>query len=252
MGIIGGTLGYQILRRIGRNGTAGSMDGTAHKARGKLETCFGPGIWKQIEGRTVIDFGCGRGHEVVEMARRGARFVTGLDIQEHFLAEWRAEARQAGTSGTCEFVARTDKVADVIVSLDAFEHFGDPADILVQMHRLLAPGGHVVISFGPTWYHPLGGHLFSVFPWAHLIFTEPSLIRWRSDFKKDGATRFSEVAGGLNQMTIRRFTTIVDQSPLEFSRLELVAIRQLAPLANRWTREWTTSVVRATLNSRDH
>jgi hypothetical protein len=55
----------------------------------------------------------------------------------------------------------------------------------------------------------LGGHLFSVFPWAHLIFSEQALIRWRSDFKSDGATRFSEVAGGLNQMTIRRFERLI-------------------------------------------
>jgi len=31
------------------------------------------------------------------------------------------------------------------------------------------------------------------------------LIRWRSDFKTDGVTCFSDVAGGLDQITIRRF-----------------------------------------------
>ncbi len=70
------------------------------------------------------------------------------------------------------------------------------------MASLLKPSGFALVEFGYTWFHPYGGHLFSVFPWAHLIFTEKSLIRWRSDFKTDGATRFQEVAGGLNQMTI--------------------------------------------------
>ncbi len=51
------------------------------------------------------------------------------------------------------------------------------------MNTLLQPAGEVLVSFGPTWYHPLGGHLFSVFPWAHLIFSEKALIRWRSTFK---------------------------------------------------------------------
>ncbi len=63
------------------------------------------------------------------------------------------------------------------------------------MDAMLKPGGRLYASFGPTWFHPYGGHLFSVFPHAHLIFTERSLIRWRSDFKSDGATRFHEVAG---------------------------------------------------------
>jgi hypothetical protein len=77
----------------------------------------------------------------------------------------------------------------------------------------------VPISFGPTWHHPYGGHLFSVFPWAHLIFSEKALTRWRSDLRDDGATRFGEVAGGLNQMTIRRFEELVADSRLCFDRL---------------------------------
>ena len=64
---------------------------------------------------------------------------------------------------------------DAIVSIDAFEHFSNPASALKTMHAMLNPGGRVYVSFGPTWYHPLGGHLFSVFPWAHLLFSETAL-----------------------------------------------------------------------------
>jgi hypothetical protein len=109
----------------------------------------------------------------------------------------------------------------------------------------------VLTSFGPTWYHPLGGHLFSVFPWAHLVFTEKALIRWRSDFKTDRATKFGEVAGGLNQMTIKRFERVVAESPFRFEHLELVPIRKLRRVANRLTREATTAIVRCKLVPRD-
>ncbi len=256
MGFVGGELGYQVLRRISRDGNTGHMDGSVYRKRGKLETLFGPEIWEQIKGRTVIDFGCGSGGEVVEMARHGAHRVIGIDIQEHFLAQGQAAAKQAGVLEQCEFTTGTDEKAEVVLSVDSFEHFDDPAEILIRMHRLLAPGGRVIVSFGPTWYHPLGGHLFSVFPWAHLIFTERSLIRWRSDFKQDGATRFSEVAGGLNQMTIQRFEKLVEQSPLKFEEIKLVPIRKMAfivknlPIASNITREWTTAVVNARLISR--
>ena len=134
--------------------------------------------------------------------------------------------------------------------MDAFEHFGDPAGILGIMNALLQPTGEVLVSFGPTWYHPLGGHLFSVFPWAHLIFSEKALIRWRSAFKTDGATRFSEVAGGLNQMTIAKFEKLVATSPFKFASLELVPIKKLRSFHNRFTREFTTAVVRCRLVKR--
>jgi SAM-dependent methyltransferase len=145
------------------------------------------------------------------------------------------------------FTATPERPADVVVSLDSFEHFDDPAAILDTMAKLLRPGGIVAVSFGPTWYHPLGGHLVSVFPWSHLIFSEAALMRWRADWRTDGATRFSEVEGGLNQMTIRRFERIVQDSPFRVVHLEAVPIRKLRPLASRITREFTTALVRCTL-----
>jgi len=69
-------------------------------------------------------------------------------------------------------------------------------------------------------------------------------MAWRAAFKDDGATRFSEVAGGLNQMTVSGFIRVVEASPFCFDALELVPIRKLRYLHNRFTREFTTSAVR--------
>jgi SAM-dependent methyltransferase len=250
MGMIGGELGYRLLKRFGKPTNDGRMDGSAYRERSKLEVLLGADVWEQIHDRIVLDFGCGTGDDAIQMAQRGARRVIGIDLQQRFLDVARANAAKAGVADRCEFATATDERAEIIVSLDAFEHFEDPDAILRLMGTLLAAGGRILISFGPTWFHPLGGHLFSVFPWAHLLFTEKALIRWRSDFKNDGATRFGEVAGGLNQMTIRRFERIVAQSPFRFEHFEPIPIRRLAPVANRFTREWTTAVVRCTLVAR--
>lgn len=244
MGLVGGALAARILRRYGGDN---GMNGSAYAGKSKLEALMGPDVWQQVQGKVVLDFGCGCGHEAVEMAQHGATRVIGVDILEPALEQARRFARTSGEHERCAFTTSPSTQADVIVSLDSFEHFGDPTAILQTMHRYLAPGGSVLVSFGPTWYHPLGGHLFAVFPWAHLIFTEASLIRWRSQFKADGATRFSEVAGGLNQMTIGRFLKLVAQSPLRVAELELRPIRRLAPLHNRLTREFTTATVKARL-----
>jgi SAM-dependent methyltransferase len=184
------------------------------------------------------------------MAQRGAGRVIGIDIRDEVLAAARERALRAGVSDRCEFTTSTTEPSDIVVSIDAFEHFEDPVGILRIMEKLLKPSGQVIATFGPTWYHPLGGHLFSVFPWAHLFFSEQALIRWRSDFKSDGATRFSEVAGGLNQMTISRFERLLNESPFEAMSLELVPIRKLRLLHNRYTREFTTAIVRCRLSKR--
>ena len=250
MGIIGGTVGYQLLRRIGKDGTVELTDGSSYADRSKTEALLGKQIWNEIAGQVVIDFGCSTGGAAIEMAQRCARKVIGIDIQERWLKIAREEAARSGVSDRCKFVRSADERADVIVALDSFEHFDDPGEVLRQMANFLKPSGCIRAAFGPTWLHPLGGHLFSVFPWAHLIFTEKALIRWRSDFKTDGATRFSEIDGGLNQLTIRRFKRLVEDSPLRMVKFETLPIRQLRPLANRFTRELTTSVVRCKLVAR--
>lgn len=247
MGVIGGPIAYRLLRRISIDGETGYCDGSAYDGVSKIETLLGKRIWEDTRDKVVIDFGCGDGEDAVEIAKRTAKKVIGVDIRERALANARARAAAHGVADRCHFATTTEEKADLILSLDAFEHFDDPAQILRIMRRLLKDGGCIVAAFGPTWYHPLGGHLFSVFPWAHLIFTEKSLIRWRSDFKTDGATRFCEAEGGLNQMTIRRFETIVAASDFKFAEFEPVPIRKLQPLANRLTREFTTAIVRCKL-----
>lgn len=200
-----------------------------------------------LAGKTVMDFGCGAGAATVELARRGAVRVVGLDIRENVLSVARQRARSAGVERQCEFVTTFHEPVDVILTIDAFEHFADPAGVLLEMHRLLRSDGYVLAAWGYPWLHPYGGHLFSVFPWAHLLLPERSLVGWRATFKDDGATRFEEAEGGLNRMTISRWEQLVEDSPFRFASYELVPIRRLRRLHNWMTRELLTSVVRARL-----
>lgn len=250
-GVLGGNAGYRLLRRVGRRVvTHNPCGGRAYDGRSKLEALFGPGIWAEVVGKTVIDHGCGPGKEAVELAKHGARRVIGIDIRESELVGARRAAETQGVADRCVFVTRTDEKADLIVSIDAFEHYADPAAVLREMRGLLHDGGRVWVSFGPPWYHPLGGHPFSVFPWAHLVFAEGALIRWRSDFKSDGARRFCEIGGGLNQMTVRRFERLLAGSEFRVERFEAVPIRKLRLLHNYVTREFLTSSVRCVLAPR--
>lgn len=242
MALIGGRLAALILNRYSWH------DLEAHpgySGEGKLNSLFGPEFWDQIRGKIVIDFGCGHGTEAIDMARHAAARVIGVEALESSLRVGLENLALSGVTN-CDFVKQTDELADVILSLDSFEHFDHPGRILNEMARLLKPDGRVIASFGYPWYHPLGGHM-PLFPWAHLVFSERALMTWRSKFKTDGATRFEEVDGGLNQMSIGKFERIISESPLKIDSMRTIPIRRVRRLHCRLTREFLTSVVQAVL-----
>src|SRR6476469_403109 len=253
MGIIGGKLAAYLLKasqNVSRwyyGGESKLMDGSSYAGRSKMEVLLGSGIWSHIKDRSVLDFGCGFGDEVIEIASHGAAHAVGLDIDKAYLEVARTKVNNL----PCKFVSQTNEKFDVIFSIDAFEHYNDPDGVLRQMANLLKPDGKVIISFGPTWYHPLGGHLFSIFPWCHLVFSEQALIRLHPNFIVNRARNFQDF--GLNQMTVHRFIrTVEESSPFRFEKFEAVPIRALKPITNRLTREFTTSIVRCVLELKDN
>jgi len=254
MGVIGGACGVRILRTISPDGKGGLADGVppAYRNRSKLQQLLGPGIWDEVRGKIVVDFGCGEGREVVEIAEHGARHVIGIDANPQWLDRAAALASEHRVADRCTFVRRWTRAgsADVVVSLDSFEHFDDPGDVLRIMHAMLRPGGTVLCAFGPTWYHPYGGHIFSVFPWAHCLFSEHAMVTWRSQLPGKLPTRSLREAG-LNKMTVRRFRKLVAESPLEFASFDAVPIRRVPRLAHASMPEMTTSIVRCRLVARD-
>src|SRR5215467_13864806 len=126
MGIIGGPIAYRLLRRISVDGETGYCDGSAYDGVSKIETLLGKRIWEETKDKVVIDFGCGNGEDAVEVAKRGAKRVIGVDIRERALEKARARAADRGVSDRCLFTTATKEKADLILSLDAFEHFNDP------------------------------------------------------------------------------------------------------------------------------
>lgn len=248
MGIIGGDVGYRLLRYLSPKGDSEYI---ADQSTSRVAELLDAQIWDDLKGKVVLDYGCEGGLDAIEIARHGARKVIGVDTNEHAVGMARERAERAGVIDRCLFTTDAGESlvgsVDVIVSIDAFEHFADPGGVLRTMRRLLKPDGYVIATFGPIWYHPLGGHAFSIFPWAHLLFTERALLRWHRDWSKQDATRFGDIRGGLNQMTIKRFLRTVNESEFQFESFEAVPIRRLRPFANRLTREFTTALVKCKL-----
>ena len=223
------------------------LNGHAYDGRSKLKTLLGSSLFHKTRGKTVIDFGCGYGDQTIELAKRGAKLVIGLDIREELLA---AASRKASGITNVRFLTPRQcprEAADFVISLDSFEHFDDPSAVLDLMNDLLRPGGTLLSSFGPPWKHPFGGHTFSAFPWAHLLLSEPALVGWYNQNKNKAIFRFEEVSGGLNRMTITKFEALVRSSRFREALITPVPIRKLKRLHNALTREYTTAVIKCQL-----
>ena len=80
MGIIGGELGYRLLRGIASAPRQGQMDGSAFAGKSKLEVLLGRDMLARTTGKSVLDFGCGEGAQAVELAERG--LLSGVDRRE--------------------------------------------------------------------------------------------------------------------------------------------------------------------------
>lgn len=215
--------------------------------RQPLDKIMGPEFKDAIQGKFVVDFGCGHGDDVGTMAQMGAKLAYGLELRPELVADNQKRITFPNSGFATQLPPDLQGLADMVISIDAFEHFSDPAFILGEMYKTLKPGGEAWISFGPTWLHPYGGHLFSVFPWAHLLMSEKALIAWRAQYFKDGATRFEDVGGGLNRMTIARFEKIVAASPFKLEKLHCNPLKGKRWLQLILGRELATGLVAARL-----
>lgn len=177
-----------------------------------------------LTGRRVLDYGCGLGASCVRAAQLGAAEVLGVDVQPLDWARERVARGFPDLAGRIGFreIAGDGEIGpgsfDAILSKNTFEHVADPEAYVATAAAHLAPGGLLAIGFAPLWKAPNGGHLefMTPLPWAHLIFPERIVLAERRRFRPDESpTRYEEVLGGLNRMTLERFGAVMESSGLE-------------------------------------
>ena len=104
-----------------------------------------------LNGKRVLDVGCGGGILSESMARRGAQ-VTGIDLGEKALKVARLHQLESGVAVEYRLMA-VEAMADeqpagfdVVTCMEMLEHVPDPAAIIAACARLVRPGGHVFFS----------------------------------------------------------------------------------------------------------
>lgn len=253
--ILGGEICYALSRRmvLGRKrGDAGFNPATFDPAayqnwrRKELETQFLSNFSKaDVEGKTVLDFGCGEGDLSMLAAEMGAQRVIGRDLWPDRIASARERSAKSPLAIKPEFSVppRSDAIdlpdasVDVILCFDVLEHVMEYATIVREWDRVLRPGGKILIWWVP-WYHPYGPHIESLVPvpWAHVLFSERALLKtcariyampefqprlWDLDEqgrKKPNKWESMRALPDVNKLTMGRFETLLRRTPLRVAR----------------------------------
>ncbi len=209
-----------------------------------------PDIVDLVRDRTVLDFGCGSGHHVAALAKSGAAFVMGVDTNARLLEGARQLAKESGVAERVEIAERVpperNGTFDVVMSHNSMEHFPDPGAVLREMFEAARPGGRVLIVFSLPWYSPYGSHMhfFTRVPWVNIWFSESTVMRVRSRFRADGATRYEDVEGGLNRMSLAKFGRLTRASGLRLTSLRYIGVKGLDVLTRiPWLRELFTNEI---------
>jgi ubiquinone/menaquinone biosynthesis C-methylase UbiE len=113
---------------------------------------------RDLRGQHVLDYGCGRGDAALDYLRAGAR-VTGIDISPVYVEAAAEAARAAGFSEDrfafhamdAHTLAFPDDAFDLVIGYGILHHL-DPDVALAEIHRVLRPGGRVML------YEPLADH----------------------------------------------------------------------------------------------
>lgn len=105
-----------------------------------------------VTGKSILDIGCGSGVYSIELARRGAARVKGLDFSEPMLEIARRSASEAGVGSAAEFV-RGEFLAhdfgtdtfDISIAMGVFDYLEEAQPFLTKMSKLTR--GLVLASF---------------------------------------------------------------------------------------------------------
>jgi 2-polyprenyl-6-hydroxyphenyl methylase/3-demethylubiquinone-9 3-methyltransferase len=104
-----------------------------------------------LDGKRVLDVGCGGGILAEAMAQRGA-LVTGIDMGEAPLEVARLHLLETGVHVdyrqlTAEALAAEEPGAfDVVTCMEMLEHVPDPLSVVTACASLVRPGGKVFFS----------------------------------------------------------------------------------------------------------
>ncbi|MCP5397302.1 MAG: class I SAM-dependent methyltransferase [Sphingomonadaceae bacterium] len=217
-----------------------------------------------IDGKDVLDFGCGEGPLSLYLARIcHPKSILGVEIDAHAIERANMALARLGEDAAGRAVSFklcdkdglpvADNSVDTILAFDCMEHVMAPKAILAEWHRVLRPGGKVLIEWYP-FKGPYGPHMTAMIPipWAHVLFGEkalfetaarlyeqPDYIPNRWDLDEEGQKKPNKWAtsstfreqGYLNELTIPQFNAMTAATGFKTVRFDKRGFGQSGPKA---------------------
>ena len=120
-----------------------------HVGRRRIISGFVQQICEQITGHRprILDVGCGTGANLMLLSEFGE--AEGVDISPDALAFCRERGLDRVRLGAAESLPFAAGEFDLVTALDVVEHLDDDLAGLREMHRVLRPGGRILL-FVPT------------------------------------------------------------------------------------------------------
>lgn len=106
-------------------------------------------------GETALDVGCGTGNYTIELAKKGLK-ATGIDSSEEMLAWAKEKGRKEKLDITFQKTDAAnlpfpDYSFDLLISTGLLCFLKKPEKTLLEMHRVLKPGGKLVVGTLNRW-----------------------------------------------------------------------------------------------------
>ena len=133
---------------------------------------------KAQPGETILDVGCGNARDIVPILDAKARII-GIDVSEEMIRQGKIDLARAGFPdvelkvGDATQLKLSSESFDGVLCSEVIEHIPDAAKAIREIHRVLKPGGRLVLStpnraswygfdryvlwtkmLGMTWNHP--------------------------------------------------------------------------------------------------
>jgi SAM-dependent methyltransferase len=188
---------------------------------GLVEDEFGASLFLDVQGKWVLDAGCGGGQNCIALARMGARAM-GVDSSKAQIQYARALAAHEGFDipfSVCDVVDLgeiAEQGWDVLLSVAVLHYLADPLPALKEAVRALLPGGRLILSVD----HPV-----------RALFFEPQEQEWspypvRNYHPQEGEERSAnwrypdtEVALTTWHHTIEEWVALVAEAGLQIQSL---------------------------------
>jgi cyclopropane fatty-acyl-phospholipid synthase-like methyltransferase len=146
-----------------------------------------------LQGRSVLDVGCGSGRYCIAYAQRGASRVVGVDFASKMIELANGHARRLGVADRCDFrvgafpEAVPDGPFDASTAMGFFDYVAEPVPIVTRMRELTR--STMVMSFPRSreWRAPLRRMRFWLAGCPLFLYSE---ARVREILKRSSVERF--------------------------------------------------------------